>query len=548
MNNEIVFLSTKGSEKNSNGLDASQQPSDFNEFFDGEVQAQRKTDGSLERYSEQASHEENENLEEAGENTGEEKSEEATNFTLIGRELPKLMLHERGLEVGRIILTPQSSPISNKSLSDFMRNQSGVSPKQPDNESHDDKVQKNNSFGVKEISELRSSNEVDSTDKKTDKLDPKLSESKALQKELVQKPEKNSQENAREPSIDRVIQRNQADPKKFSKPGHQATISTNNPVFESFEKQLNSRLALVNSTISGQKYTEVGALPEKVAESSEKRPVKQEQTKAHQIKVQDTRTSTELDLAIKKSGELKEEKAFLNSKEYLESGSKKAIDQITNKLVKDTIRKTSEKIPIREDLTDPSKGAEKLTILNTKPSILVQEAQQLTVREVATVSDIKAENRSPFREITSSAQQTQQNHLENVIQKFSEALGSRMINAIQQNNWNLQLKLNPASLGEINVALEFNDGNLEGKLYAADETTRALLQESLSRLKLGLKEGLENYQSVDVFIGERRQNPDDRNNSKNSNNQALEIDLGEEIASKTQLANLISTGRVDIQV
>ena len=123
-----------------------------------------------------------------------------------------------------------------------------------------------------------------------------------------------------------------------------------------------------------------------------------------------------------------------------------------------------------------------------------------------------------------------------------------MINAIQQNSWNLQLKLNPASLGEINVALEFNDGNLEGKLYAADETTRALLQESLSRLKLGLKEGLENYQSVDVFIGERRQNPDDRNNSKNSNNQALESDLGEEIASKTQLANLISTGRVDIQV
>ena len=123
-----------------------------------------------------------------------------------------------------------------------------------------------------------------------------------------------------------------------------------------------------------------------------------------------------------------------------------------------------------------------------------------------------------------------------------------MINAIQQNNWNLQLKLNPASLGEINVALEFNDGNLEGKLYAADETTRALLQESLSRLKLGLKEGLENYQSVDVFIGERRQNPDDRNKPKNSNNQSLEIDLGEEITSKTQLANLISTGRVDIQV
>lgn len=539
MNNEIVFLSTKGPEKNSNGLDVGQQPSDFNDFFNGEVKAQRKTDGSLERYPEQASHEENENVERAGENTVEEKSEEATNFTLIGRELPKLMLHERGLEVGRIILTPQSSSISNKSLSDFMRNQSGGSPEQPDGESSDAKVQKNNPSGVKEISGLRSSNEVDSTDKKTTKLDPKLLESKALQKELVQKPEKNSQEKAKEPSIDRVIQRNQADPEKFSKPGHQGTINTNNPVFESFQKQLNSRLALVNSTISGQKSTEIGALSEKVAESSGKRPLKQEPTQAREIKAQDSRTSTELNLAIKKNEELKG---------YLEGGSKKAVDQIANKVAKDTFRKTSEKISIREDLTDPLKGSEKLTISQTKPSILVQEVQQLTAREIATVSDIKAETRSPFREITTSAQQVQQNQLENVIQKFSEALGSRMINAIQQNNWNLQLKLNPASLGEINVALEFNDGNLEGKLYAADETTRALLQESLSRLKLGLKEGLENYQSVDVFIGERRQNPDDRNKPKNSNNQSLKIDLVEEIASKTQLANLISTGRVDIQV
>ena len=166
MNNEIVFLSTKGPEKNPNGLDVSQQPSDFNEFFDGQVKAQQKTDGSLERYSEKASQEDNENLEGASENTGEEKSEEAKDFTLIGRELPKLMLHERGLEVGRIILTPQSASVSNKSLSDFMRNQSGPSQEQPDSESRDDRMQRKNPFGVKEIPGLRTSNEGDSSDKK----------------------------------------------------------------------------------------------------------------------------------------------------------------------------------------------------------------------------------------------------------------------------------------------------------------------------------------------------------------------------------------------
>ena len=129
MNNEIVFLSTKGPEKNSKGLDISQQPSDFNNFFNGEVRAQQKQMGRLSATQNRLLMSKDENIERAGENTGEEKSEEATNFTLIGRELPKLMLHERGLEVGRIILTPQSSSISNKSLSDFMRNQSGASPR-----------------------------------------------------------------------------------------------------------------------------------------------------------------------------------------------------------------------------------------------------------------------------------------------------------------------------------------------------------------------------------------------------------------------------------
>ena len=256
-----------------------------------------------------------------------------------------------------------------------------------------------------------------------------------------------------------------------------------------------------------------------------------------------------MDPAITNDGGLKKKKVTLKSEGYLASSSKKAVDQITNKLLKDIHQKTSGEIQIREDLVDPAKGEEKFkTPSQTKPSSTLQEAQHLVAREVATISETRPENRPLFRDITSSFQHLQQNHLENVIQKFSEALGSRMINAVQQNNWNLQLKLNPASLGEINVALEFNEGNLEGKLYAADETTRALLQESLSKLKQGLKEGLENFQSVDVFIGDRRQNRDDRDESKDLNNQTLEIDLGEEIISKTYLADLISTGRIDIQV
>ena len=547
MNNEIVFLSTKGTEKKSRDPSGASQGSDFNDFFNNEVESQRKANGPFRPSSEQASSKNNKSMERARSNKGEENSEEANNFILAGRELPKLTLHERGLEVGRMILTPQTSSISNMSLSNFLRNQSVSSQNQPNGKSTDEELQfqKNGRSGVQEISGSGTgpSNQVDSFTKET--LDLKKERNELLQPGVMQ----NAGRDLRESEIDKDVQKKLSSGEKFSNIKTQPNLNLNNPVFESFERQLNSRLALVNSTISEQKQTGIGALTEKVTGSSQWRAVLKDGAQGHQRKFQPDQTQTEVDSAIKNDGELQKKKIFLKSEDYLAGGSAKAVDQINNKLMKDIHQKTSGEIQIREDRPDPSESAEKLTTTSkTKLSVALQEAQHLSAREVTTISENRPENRSLFRDITSNFQTLQQNHLENVIQKFSEALGSRMINAVQQNNWNLQLKLNPASLGEINVALEFNEGNLEGKLYAADETTRALLQESLSRLKQGLKEGLENYQSVDVFIGDRPQNRDHRDDSKDLNNQALEIDLGEEITSKTYLAELISTGRVDIQV
>ena len=54
MNNEIIFLSTKGTEKNSRDPSGTSQGSDFNDFFDKEVESQRKADSSFGSSSEQA--------------------------------------------------------------------------------------------------------------------------------------------------------------------------------------------------------------------------------------------------------------------------------------------------------------------------------------------------------------------------------------------------------------------------------------------------------------------------------------------------------------
>ena len=543
MNNEIVFLSTKGAEINSRDTSEVSQGSDFNNLFNNEFESQRKTGRSFGLSQDQTSPTYSRSAEKAQSDKGEENTEEANNFILFGKELPKLTLHEKGLEVGRMILTPQSSTISNTSLSNFVRNQAVTSEKKkPNSGSPDETIQQKTRSGIKEFLGSGPSDRVDSTTKET--LDLKLRGSMPLHQKVMQ----NAGKNRKESEIDKAGQRNRPDAEIFPNLKPQSKLSTNNPVFESFERQLNSRLALVNSTISGRKPAEIGALAEKVAGSSWQNAASEDGTQADQRKFQADQTSTELELAIKNANGLKKAKILGKSDGYPEKGLKKAVDQITQKLIKDIPEEASGKRQVREDQIEPLKGAEKIsTPSQTKPSIPVQEVHYLSTREVATISENRPENRSLFREIN-NLQQSQQNQLENVTQKFSEALGSRIINALQQNNWNLQLRLNPASLGEINVALEFNEGNLEGKLYAADETTRALLQESLSRLKQGLKEGLENYQSVDVFIGDRGQNPDDRNDSKDSNNQALEIDLGEEIISKTHLAEMISTGRVDIQV
>ena len=543
MNNEIVFLSTKGAEINSRDTSEVSQGSDFNNLFNNEFESQRKTGRSFGLSQDQTSPTYSRSAEKAQSDKGEENTEEANNFILFGKELPKLTLHEKGLEVGRMILTPQSSTISNTSLSNFVRNQAVTSEKKkPNSGSPDETIQQKTRSGIKEFLGSGPSDRVDSTTKET--LDLKLRGSMPLHQKVMQ----NAGKNRKESEIDKAGQRNRPDAEIFPNLKPQSKLSTNNPVFESFERQLNSRLALVNSTISGRKPAEIGALAEKVAGSSWQNAASEDGTQADQRKFQADQTSTELELAIKNANGLKKEKVLGKSDGYPEKGLKKAVDQITQKLIKDIPEEASGKRQVREDQIEPLKGAEKIsTPSQTKPSIPVQEVHYLSTREVATISENRPENRSLFREIN-NLQQSQQNQLENVTQKFSEALGSRIINALQQNNWNLQLRLNPASLGEINVALEFNEGNLEGKLYAADETTRALLQESLSRLKQGLKEGLENYQSVDVFIGDRGQKRDDRNDSKDSKNNSLEIDLGEEIISKTHLAEMISTGRVDIQV
>ncbi|MDP6185506.1 MAG: flagellar hook-length control protein FliK [Candidatus Poseidoniia archaeon] len=107
---------------------------------------------------------------------------------------------------------------------------------------------------------------------------------------------------------------------------------------------------------------------------------------------------------------------------------------------------------------------------------------------------------------------------EGLAQRFGELMANRIIAGVQQNNWSLNIKLSPASLGEIGVTIAYDEGGLEGKILAAEDTTRQLLQDSLPRLRSVLKEMLENHQMVNVNVDsnsdlrqDTREKPDNEN-------------------------------------
>lgn len=70
-----------------------------------------------------------------------------------------------------------------------------------------------------------------------------------------------------------------------------------------------------------------------------------------------------------------------------------------------------------------------------------------------------------------------------VLQRFGELLGQRLLQQIGQGSWKVEMALEPADLGSIQIELEWRKGELEASFKASQATTRELLQEGLPRLR-----------------------------------------------------------------
>jgi hypothetical protein len=139
-----------------------------------------------------------------------------------------------------------------------------------------------------------------------------------------------------------------------------------------------------------------------------------------------------------------------------------------------------------------------------------------------------------------------------VLQRFGELLGQRLLQQIGQGNWKVEMALEPADLGSIQIELEWRKGELEASFKASQATTRELLQEGLPRLREVLERAGIDVASVYVSDHGRQQSFQGRSGRGSADNglQSRQSDPVNEVdAEKTgPKIGTLENGRLDVLV
>jgi flagellar hook-length control protein FliK len=146
--------------------------------------------------------------------------------------------------------------------------------------------------------------------------------------------------------------------------------------------------------------------------------------------------------------------------------------------------------------------------------------------------EFKGALRDAQRMLASNTYNNLTDSYENWNAKFGEVLAQRIAGFVNKENWNIQLRLNPASLGEISLELELSEKGLEGRFGSNEESTRQLLQDTLPKLRLALRDLLDESQglSFDVSDFGNSNSNDDAQSEKSAS-----PDLIEEINFETEV-------------
>lgn len=71
-------------------------------------------------------------------------------------------------------------------------------------------------------------------------------------------------------------------------------------------------------------------------------------------------------------------------------------------------------------------------------------------------------------------------------ERLGQAIGERLVSAMERGQWQLKLMLKPAHLGHVEVEMRMRSGELDASFMASQAATRELLREGMGRLKATL--------------------------------------------------------------
>ena len=447
----------------------------------------------------------------------------------IGKTLPTLTVHDRALEIGRVILTTARPLVNDSSLSEFVRRQGQI-----------DKA-----TGL-EMAETGKRSALDFSGKQSEIGAPVQSNGVRL-----------------EAKIDAVLAGTSSasqgvNPEQLSKEPGQLFVrgATTRNISELPTAQLitqNAHLGINRSSsdrMSEARLNPGGGLPRVTRESQ----IGVEKTNEGQLlnKTIGQKNKTVDGLSLDKS--IKPTRDFTDQQSVEDENgiSKRAGLAVGDK----SEVKLSEKGPrfpsveslkafVTRDLNNPLadinhqnpvESNEMLTSNLAEP----RRASALVVQDLGQDVDgrprIMAKEISSFGEMLTSKADIRDGFLRteqysNWSQRFGEVLGQRLSLAINNGSWNVKLNLHPSTLGHIDISLDIGEKGIEGQINSNDPVARQLLQDSLPKLRATLAELYDQQESVNLSMGDKEKSGSQSEKPDNSLEVAIDL-LAEEFALK----------------
>ncbi len=460
----------------------------------------------------------------------------------LGKTLPSLTVHDRALEVGRLILTTTKPMVDENSLSEFVRQQVQSNGKALSQEH----------FTSKPVFKVNPEYSVDPQIQ--GQSDQSSNGARGANNGFISKVSKSSEFQLAQRTLS--IELNQ-DVEKLNKPvvdnkglrisSNKIAIAKDAHLVQQTDKGVGAVVEASNYGNSHEVSLDKNLMVEKdgLRSNKELELVNNEKMiKAPHRKVDSAEFLLGLDRQynrIKNAEALSNQKQGIGSKidglvisksSELDSKSKVA-DPLKHLQVREAFFKVGNESGIAEpkefDITELT-GTSALESKRFGGAAITEPAQDIDVRARA----VARETATNLVEILTSRGDARDSFLRTEqyshwSQRFGEILGQRLSVAINRGSWNVKLNLHPSSLGHIDITLDIGDKGIEGQISSADPVARQLLQDSLPKLRSSLAELYNQGETINLSLGDKEKSGSGSENPDNSLEVAIDL-LSEEFA------------------